>query len=170
MVRDMLRKQLSHVTCMCDPADVNLYRTTASGRTNCCRGSGPNEICNRFTNRKVLPYGIVSVQRADRCCWTLFDEWNSSANVKRRGAVDYHTSNTEALTLANSFCNQLQLPLQFPDVSLPSSIPPDNKLPHQMGLEMTRHDFTLDDSNDPEEHDGMKMMNSRWRTMYYQMT
>lgn len=153
MVRDTLRKQLRHVCCMCDPPGVNLYRTTTSGKTNCCRGSNSNEICNRFINREVLPYGIVSVQRADRCCWTLFDGWNANANVRRRGAVDYHTTNTEALALANSLSNQLELPLEFPDVSLPSDTPPASEMPHQMGFEMSGGELLLGDASEDNGDD-----------------
>lgn len=82
-VRDLLQRQLRHVTCLCDPPSLNMYRATLAGAEHCCRGSSKNEILNKMFNREVLPYGIVSVQRADRCCWTLVDEWNAKANIKK---------------------------------------------------------------------------------------
>ena len=120
-VRDVLRKQLSHVNCLCDPPNVNLYRRNAAGKTNCSRSSSQNERFNLGANREILRYSSVSVTRGNRTMYSFVDGFNKSANIRRRGATDYHTSNMESLAYANSLAEALGIEsLPFPDVSLAS--------------------------------------------------
>lgn len=122
-VRDVLRRQLCHIKCICDPPNVNLYNKNDAGNTFCSRSSATCERFNRETNEKTLRFPSISVTRAERTIWTCMDNWNKRANVRRRGAEDYHTSNSEGLAFANSLAKALGLSdsdLPFPDVSLAS--------------------------------------------------
>lgn len=80
----------------------------------------------------------------------LVDDWNKSANVRRRGACDYHTSNLESLAFANSLAEALGSELPFPDVSLaPTTCYPCED--ESLGFELGSAGFDLS----PDANEGL---------------
>lgn len=158
VVRDVLRRQLAHVQCVCDPPNVVLYRQNGAGIIFCGRSSSQNERFFREINEKVLRFCSVSVTRAERTIWVCVDGWNQGANVRRLGAEDYHTSNLESLAFANSLAKALGLPdsdIPFPDVSLASmSCQPCQEEEVGFELDAGGFDATMSEMNHELDDDG----------------
>ena len=130
ILQNVIRRQLAHVTkgCLSDPqhehpdfADLSLY-TKVGNKTYCARGSGSNERSNLALEQDVIA-GVSQMGpgRAERGIWTRYNDWNDNANIKRKGAVNHRTKNTESLALGNSLAVQCGIEtLPFKDVSCPT--------------------------------------------------
>lgn len=150
LVRKKVAQQLKHIKCMCDPEGLVLHRKVPNGKVYCARGSSKNERFNRKVNDEVLCCSIVGVNRADRCTWTLCDEGNTKANVQRRGAKDYHSTNLESMAYTNSLVASVDPDrvLPFQDVSLPTQQPDSGG--EDFGFELNSEDRNLANANTTE--------------------
>jgi len=87
------------------------------------RGSSKSETLNNSLNRDFLRYSKLGLVRAETIMWSNIFEANVAANIARRGAATYHTSNIESLAFANSLAESLGYELPFENVSMPSGPP-----------------------------------------------
>ena len=167
ILQNVIRRQMVHVTkgCLSDPqhedadfADLPMY-TKVGNKTYCARGSGSNERTNLALEQDVIG-GVPQMGpgRAERGIWTRFDEWNDKANIKRKGATNHRTRNTESLALANSLARQCRIEeLPFRHVSSPTvdAAAPQEYMGFDTYAESTRCPETGsgndDNSNDEED-------------------